>query len=151
MLFGPPGLGKTTLAHILANELKVPFYPTSAPSIDKAGDLAGVLAGLKSGSLLFIDEVHRLSTQVEEILYKKEKKTKHDLGREKFLNRVEKFAEESHDTIVKQIKKMGASVDWRRIRRQQQGLYRERGRAHGATAGLLQKRIESRAELRCRA
>ncbi len=53
-------------------------------------------------------------SKVEEILYKKEKKTKHDLGREKFLNRVEKFAEESHDTIIKQIKKMGASVDWTR-------------------------------------
>lgn len=53
-------------------------------------------------------------SKVEEILYKKEKKTRHDLGREEFLNRVEKFADESHDTIVKQIKKMGASVDWTR-------------------------------------
>ena len=69
ILHGPPGLGKTTLAHILANELKVSFYPTSAPSFDKVGDLAGILANIKAGSLLFIDEIHRLSTQVEEALY----------------------------------------------------------------------------------
>jgi holliday junction DNA helicase RuvB len=69
LLHGPPGLGKTTLAHIVANELGVPFYSTSGPSIDKPGDLAGMLAGLEEGALLFIDEIHRLSIQVEEVLY----------------------------------------------------------------------------------
>ncbi|MBP6219204.1 MAG: Holliday junction branch migration DNA helicase RuvB [Oligoflexales bacterium] len=69
ILHGPPGLGKTTLAHILAHELEVPFCSTSAPSIEKAGDLAGILAGLESSTLLFIDEIHRLSIQVEELLY----------------------------------------------------------------------------------
>ena len=69
LLHGPPGLGKTTLANILANELGVPFYSTSGPSVDKPGDLAGILAGLESGSLIFIDEIHRLSVQVEEVLY----------------------------------------------------------------------------------
>lgn len=69
ILHGPPGLGKTTLAHIIARELGVPFFSTSGPSIDKPGDLAGILAGLEKGSLLFIDEIHRLSVQVEEVLY----------------------------------------------------------------------------------
>ena len=69
LLHGPPGLGKTTLAHIIATELGVPFYSTSGPSIDKPGDLAGMLAGLEEGALLFIDEIHRLSIQVEEVLY----------------------------------------------------------------------------------
>ena len=69
LLHGPPGLGKTTLAHIVANELEVPFFTTSGPSIDKPGDLAGILAGLDAGSLLFIDEIHRLTIQVEEVLY----------------------------------------------------------------------------------
>lgn len=69
LLHGPPGLGKTTLAHIVANELGVPFYSTSGPSVERPGDLAGVLAGLQEGSLLFIDEIHRLSIQVEEVLY----------------------------------------------------------------------------------
>lgn len=69
LLHGPPGLGKTTLAHILANELGVPFFCTSGPSIDKPGDLAGILAGLEPGALIFIDEIHRLSVQVEEVLY----------------------------------------------------------------------------------
>ncbi len=69
ILHGPPGLGKTTLAHIIAQELDVPFYSSSGPSIDKSGDLAGILAGLESGALLFLDEIHRLSVQVEEILY----------------------------------------------------------------------------------
>lgn len=69
LLHGPPGLGKTTLAHIVANELAVPFFTTSGPSIDKPGDLAGILAGLEAGSLLFIDEIHRLTVQVEEVLY----------------------------------------------------------------------------------
>jgi holliday junction DNA helicase RuvB len=69
LLHGPPGLGKTTLAKIIATELNVPFYQTSGPSIDRAGDLAGILAGLERNSVLFIDEIHRLSTAVEEVLY----------------------------------------------------------------------------------
>ena len=69
VLHGPPGLGKTTLAHIIANELKAPFYNTSGPALDKPGNLAGILVGLKEGSLLFIDEIHRLSVQIEEVLY----------------------------------------------------------------------------------
>ena len=69
ILHGPPGLGKTTLAHIVANELGAPFYNTSGPSLDKPGNLAGILVGLKEGSLLFIDEIHRLSIQIEEVLY----------------------------------------------------------------------------------
>ncbi len=69
ILHGPPGLGKTTLAHIIANELAVPFHQTSGPAIDKPGDLAGILAGIEANSLLFIDEIHRLNIQVEEVLY----------------------------------------------------------------------------------
>lgn len=66
---GPPGLGKTTLAKIVAYELHAPFYQTSGPSIDKPGDLAGILAGIEPGGVLFIDEIHRLPITVEEILY----------------------------------------------------------------------------------
>ncbi len=66
---GPPGLGKTTLAKIVAYELEAPFYQTSGPSIDKPGDLAGILAGIEPGGVLFIDEIHRLPITVEEILY----------------------------------------------------------------------------------
>ena len=69
ILHGPPGLGKTTLARIVAGELGVPFYQTSGPNIDKAGDLAGLLAGVEPGSVVFIDEIHRLSIAVEEMLY----------------------------------------------------------------------------------
>lgn len=69
LLHGPPGLGKTTLAQIVANELGVPFVSTSGPAIDKPGDLAGILSSLQPGTLLFIDEIHRLSIKVEEILY----------------------------------------------------------------------------------
>jgi Holliday junction DNA helicase RuvB len=69
LLHGPPGLGKTTLAVIIANELKVGLKTTSGPVLDKPGDLAGLLTGLEKGDVLFIDEIHRLSPVVEEYLY----------------------------------------------------------------------------------
>ncbi len=69
LLFGPPGLGKTTLAGIIANELGVGFKVTSGPVLDKPGDLAGILTSLDTNDVLFIDEIHRLSRVVEEYLY----------------------------------------------------------------------------------
>ncbi len=69
LLHGPPGLGKTTLAHILAEELGVSLKVSSGPVIDKPGDLAGLLTSLESRDVLFIDEIHRLSPVVEEYLY----------------------------------------------------------------------------------
>lgn len=69
LLYGPPGLGKTTLAHIIANELGVNIKTASGPSIEKSGDLAAVLSTLEPGDVLFIDEIHRMPRFVEEILY----------------------------------------------------------------------------------
>ncbi len=69
LLYGPPGLGKTTLAYIIANELEVEIRTTSGPVMDKAGDLAGILTNLKEKDVLFIDEIHRLNNIVEEYLY----------------------------------------------------------------------------------
>ena len=69
LLYGPPGLGKTTLAGIIANELGVNFRQTSGPAIERSGDLAAILTNLQERDVLFIDEIHRLSRQVEEILY----------------------------------------------------------------------------------
>jgi Holliday junction DNA helicase RuvB len=69
LLYGPPGLGKTTLAHIIANEMDVPIRVTSGPAIERTGDLAAILSNLRHKEIFFIDEVHRLGRAVEEILY----------------------------------------------------------------------------------
>jgi len=69
LLYGPPGLGKTTLAHIVANELGTNFRSTAAPMLTKQGDLAAILTALEPNDVLFIDEIHRLPTAIEEVLY----------------------------------------------------------------------------------
>ena len=69
LLYGPPGLGKTTLANIIANEMSVAIKTTSGPAIERPGDLAAILTNLRAGDVLFIDEVHRLARPVEEVLY----------------------------------------------------------------------------------
>lgn len=69
LLYGPPGLGKTTLSHIIANEMNADIKMTSGPAIEKAGDLAAILSNLQQGDVLFIDEIHRMNHCVEEMLY----------------------------------------------------------------------------------
>ncbi len=69
LLYGPPGLGKTTLAHVVAREMNAPIKVTSGPALEKVGDLAAILTNLEEGEVLFIDEIHRMNRTIEEVLY----------------------------------------------------------------------------------
>lgn len=77
LLYGPPGLGKTTLAGIIANEMDVNLKITSGPAIEKPGEMASILNNLSDGDLLFVDEIHRLNRQVEEVLYPGDGRLRH--------------------------------------------------------------------------